>query len=221
MGGNPGNYFFFFPPGPGSFSLFGVGGRGCEGRASNRAQGRARPLYRLTLARPPFPLPFPCPLSLSLPPSLTASPLQASPRPPLPPLHAPRGPQPGAPPTTPGAGADQRAPCPTCPASATSDPGTACPRRRGLFSFCSAAPSPTGGGRPASAPPTRRLRALRAGRPCPAEPGAAPRLGTVSPEVLNLSRRRRPAGRPGFVHLTDAWSPLTPCVCPLCRFSTG
>lgn len=170
--------------------------------------GRARPLYRLTLARPPFPLPFPCPLSLSLScPSLSlslphglTSPASLSPTS----STSPRPPQraPGAPPTTLGAGADQRAPCPAHPASATSDPWSACPHRRGashrLFSFCSAASSPTGGWRPAAAPPTPRLRVLRGWAPLPCQTRCRLRLETVSPELLNPSRRRRRRSQAGL-----------------------
>jgi hypothetical protein len=100
--------FISFPP-PGSLSLYALRGA-ADVRGAHQIglrPGRAHPLYRLTLARPPFPLPFPCPLSLSLflPHGLT-SPASRSP---LPPLYAPQR-APDAPPTTPGAGADQRAP---------------------------------------------------------------------------------------------------------------
>jgi hypothetical protein len=128
--GIPGIYFFFLLRAVShSVRLSGAADVRGSHQIGLRA-GRARPLYRLTLARPPFPLPFPCPLSLSLPPGLTSP---AS----LPHLFHPSTP-PESPRRTaddPGSGADQRAQCPAHPASATSDPGSACPRRRGRFAY--------------------------------------------------------------------------------------
>ena len=134
--------------------------------------GRARPLYRLTLARPPFPLPFPCPLSLSL----TASPLQPPSRPPLPPLHAPRGPQ-----------AHRRRPSARAQISARRAPPALPPRPPTLGAPARAAGAlriayslfvprlprrPVAGGRLLPCP-RRVYISSGAGRPCPAKPGAA------------------------------------------------
>lgn len=148
--------FFFFP-----FSLRGAAG-GRERRASNRVQGRARPLYRLTLAGPPFPLP----LSFSSLPSHLSPSSSCY----LSPTSLPQPPPPLSPSTQ-----AQISACPPRKSPPTRAPALGAPRERPpaplrrFASPFSAAFSPAGGGRRTAAPPTPSLRVLKGWAPLPCQ----------------------------------------------------
>ena len=188
--------FISFPP-PGSLSLYALRGA-ADVRGAHQIglrPGRAHPLYRLTLARPPFPLPFPCPLSLSSS-SLTASPLQ-------PPAHLfhlstlPRGPQTHRRRPPARAQISVRRDLPALPPLLSTLGAPA--RAAGALRIAASLFVPRlflAGRRPAAAPPTPRLRVLKGLGALACQTWCRLRLETVSPELMNPSRRGRQSGLP-------------------------